>query len=74
MLQIVASLIDDARVVIYYPSLSQDHNYSFIVLVTVMVIVNYEHTVITIIYYGCKTFMIQTPDYTSPIAYTKRPG
>jgi hypothetical protein len=40
MLQIVASLIDDARVVIY----------SFIVLATVITIINYDLTV----NYNCK--------------------
>jgi hypothetical protein len=45
----VASLIDDARVAID----------SFIVLVTVTMIVNYDHTVIMIVNYDRKTFIVQ---------------
>jgi hypothetical protein len=48
MLQIVASLIDHARVKIYYPS---QCNYSFIVMAIVITIVNNDHSVITIINY-----------------------
>ncbi len=53
MLQIMVSLIDNARVVIY----------SFIVLATVITIVNYDHTVIMIINYDRKTFIVQATGY-----------
>jgi hypothetical protein len=33
--------------------------YSFIVLATVIVIINYDHTVITIVYYNRNTFIVQ---------------
>jgi hypothetical protein len=53
MLQIVVSLIDNARVVIY----------SFIVLAIVITIVNYDRTIITIINYDRKTFIVQATGY-----------
>jgi hypothetical protein len=45
----MASLIDDARVVIY----------SFIVLATVIIIINYARIAISIVNYDCKTFIVQ---------------
>jgi hypothetical protein len=56
MLLIVASFIDHARVKIYDPS---QCIYSFIVMATVIMIVTYDHTVITIANYNPKTFIIQ---------------
>jgi hypothetical protein len=52
----VASLIDDASVIIYYPRIVI---YSFIVKVTLILIINYNRTVITIINYDPKTFIVQ---------------
>ncbi len=45
----MVSFIDDARVVIY----------SFIVLATVITIINYDRTVIVIVNYDCKLFIVQ---------------
>ncbi len=58
MFQIVASLNDDVRVIMYDPNLGQDH-YSLIVLATAITIVNCNCTVITIINNNRKTFIVQ---------------
>jgi hypothetical protein len=57
MLPIVAPLIDDIRVVIY--AKARIIIYSLIVLATVIKSVNYDRTVIMIINYDCKTFIVQ---------------
>jgi hypothetical protein len=49
------SLITKARIVNYD---SRIVIYSFIVLATVIMIVNYNHTVITIVNYDCTTFIV----------------
>jgi hypothetical protein len=36
--------------------------YSFIVLATVIMVLNYDHTVITIVNYDRKTFIVQVTD------------
>jgi hypothetical protein len=64
MLQIVASLIDNARVIILTKARIVNHNtriviYSFIVLDTVITIKNYNCTVITIVNDDPKTFIVQ---------------
>jgi hypothetical protein len=59
MFQIVASLIDDASIIIYDPNLGQDH-YSLIVLANAIAIVNYNCTVITTINYNRKAFIVHT--------------
>jgi hypothetical protein len=46
-------------IVIYIPSNGQvTLDYRFIVLATVITIVNYYHTVIMIVNYSCKTFIV----------------
>jgi hypothetical protein len=58
MLQIVASLVDDARVVIYILALARIVIYSFIVLAAIIAIINYNCTVITMVNYDHKTFIV----------------
>jgi hypothetical protein len=60
MLQIVASLIDDARVVI---RILANVVYSFVVMATVIMIVNYNCTVITIVNYDSKTFIAHATEF-----------
>jgi hypothetical protein len=60
VLQIVASLIDDARVIIYDPRKCNLKFYR--VMATVITIINYDRTVITIVNYDPKTFIVQATD------------
>ncbi len=60
----VASLLDYARVIIYDLSLATIVVNSFIVLATVIKIVNYYHTVFTILNCNFKTFIVQATEDT----------
>ncbi len=55
----LASAIIDKAWIINYDS--RIVIYTFIVLATVIMIINYDRTVITIINYGRKTFIVQAP-------------
>jgi hypothetical protein len=57
------SIIAKARIVNY---VSRIIIYSFLVLATVIMIVNYDHTVITIVNYVHKTFIVQATGATDP--------
>jgi hypothetical protein len=55
---LASSIIAKARIVNYDARIII---YSFIVLATLIVIINYDRTVITIVNYDHKTFIVQSP-------------
>jgi hypothetical protein len=64
---LASSIIAKARIINYD---SRIIIYSFIVLATVIMIINYDHTAITIVNYDRKTFIVQATDLvvsTSPL-------
>ncbi len=56
---LASSIIAKARIINYD---SRIIIYSFIVLATVIMIVNYDRTVIMIVNYNCKTFIVQATE------------